>query len=111
MQEYNKLTDAGGRMIAEGLRGSCSVTEVELVSAGLLLVRLLLLTRVEQRGNWEMSGAVKQEVAAITKRNENEPEQRRAEVAAIKQVLCRFVSVTCLLCVMIMAAVLESFTT
>ena len=42
VQEDNKLTDAGGRMIAEGLKGNCSVTEVGFVSAGLLLVRLLL---------------------------------------------------------------------
>ena len=42
VQENNKLTDAGGRMIAEGLKGNCSVTEVKLVSAELLLVRLLL---------------------------------------------------------------------
>ena len=62
VQEYNKLTDAGGRMIAEGLKGSCSVTEVWLVSAGLLLVRLLLLTCVEQNGNEDMSDAVKREI-------------------------------------------------
>ena len=48
-------------MIAEGLKGNCSVTEVVLVSAGLLLVRLLLLTCVEQRGNDDMSYAVKRE--------------------------------------------------
>ncbi len=76
-------------MIAEGLKGNCSVTEVYLVSAGLLFVRLLLLTCVEQNSNDGMSDAVKREVAAITKQNENEPEQRRAEVAAIKQVFCR----------------------
>ena len=66
MQAFNELTDAGGRMIAEGLKGNCSVTEVKLVSAGLLLVRLLLLTCVEQGGNLdgtrEMSVAVKREV-------------------------------------------------
>jgi hypothetical protein len=62
VQERNKLTDAGGRMIAEGLKGSCSVTEVRLVSAGLLLVRLLLLTRVEQDYNTDMSDAVKREI-------------------------------------------------
>ena len=77
-------------MIAEGLKGNCSVTWVNLVSAGLLLVRLLLLTCVEQDGNRDISDAVKQEVEAITNRNESEPEQRRAEVAAIKQVFCRF---------------------
>ena len=49
-------------MIAEGLKGNCSVTEVYLVSAGLLLVRLLLLTRVEQHGNEDMSDAVKREI-------------------------------------------------
>ena len=62
VQENNKLTDAGGRMIAEGLKGNCSVTEVGLVSAGLLLVRLLLLTCDEQGGNDDMSFAVKREV-------------------------------------------------
>ena len=62
VQEDNKLTDAGGRMIAEGLKGNCSVTEVKLVSAGLLLVRLLLLTCDEQGGNYDMSDAVKREV-------------------------------------------------
>ena len=71
MQEDNKLTDAGGRMIAEGLKGNCSVTKVNLVSAGLLLVRLLLLTCVEQTGNVDMSDAVRQEVVAITLRNKN----------------------------------------
>ncbi len=63
VQEYNTLlTDAGGRMIAEGLKGNCSVTKVVLVSAGLLLVRLLLLTCVEQRGCENMSDAVKREI-------------------------------------------------
>ena len=56
------MTDTGGRMIAEGLKGNCSVTEVKLVSAGLLLVRLLLLTCVEQGGNGDMSDAVKREI-------------------------------------------------
>ena len=64
LQGNNKLTDAGGRMIAEGLKGNCSVTEVKLVSAGLLLVRLLLLTCVEQARNEDMSEAVKREVDA-----------------------------------------------
>ena len=86
----NWLTDAGGRMIAEGLKGNCSVTEVNLVSAGLLLVRLLLLKCDEQLGNNYISDAVEQEVDAIADRNEREPEKRRAEVAAIKQVICRF---------------------
>ena len=61
----NELTDAGGRMIAEGLKGNCSVTSVDLVSAGLLLVRLLLLTCVEQRGNDDMSDAVKREITQV----------------------------------------------
>ena len=77
-------------MIAEGLKGNCSVTAVILVSAGLLLVRLLLLTCVEQEGNRDISDTVRQEVVAITLRNYREPEQRSAEVAAIKQVFCRF---------------------
>ncbi len=62
VQFDNKLTDAGGRTIAEGLKGNCGVTEVDLVSAGLLLVRLLLLTCVEQRSNEDMSEAVKREI-------------------------------------------------
>ncbi len=62
VQRDNKLTDASGRMIAEGLKDNCSVTEVNLVSAGLLLVRLLLLTCVEQRGINGMSDAVKREI-------------------------------------------------
>ena len=59
------MTDAGGRMIAEGLKGNCSVTEVNLVSAGLLLVRLLLLTCDEQGRNDDMSDAVKREVTQV----------------------------------------------
>ena len=62
VQVGNSLTDAGGRMIAEGLKGNCSVTWVNLVSAGLLLVRLLLLTCDEQGGNDDISDAVKREV-------------------------------------------------
>ena len=62
VQVNNKLTDAGGRMIAEGLKGNCSVTKVKLVSAGLLLVRLLLLTCDEQGRNRDISDAVKREV-------------------------------------------------
>ena len=65
VQANNKLTDAGGRMIAEGLKGNCSVTKVMLVSAGLLLVRLLLLTCVEQDGNYDMSFAVKREITQV----------------------------------------------
>ena len=70
VQVGNKLTDAGGRMIAEGLKGNCSVTEVYLVSAGLLLVRLLLLTCVEQYsfnrlGTKGMSDAVKREITQV----------------------------------------------
>ena len=65
VQVGNSLTDAGGRMIAEGLRGSCSVTLVRLVSAGLFLVRLLLLTCVEQWDNEDMSDAVKREITQV----------------------------------------------
>ena len=65
VQERNQLTDAGGRMIAEGLKCNCSVTVVSLVSAGLLLVRLLLLTCVEQYGNKDMSDAVKREITQV----------------------------------------------
>ncbi len=65
VQTYTKLTDAGGRMIAEGLKGNCTVTAVKwvsLVSARLFLVRLLLLTCVEQARNEDMSDAVKREI-------------------------------------------------
>jgi hypothetical protein len=57
-------------MIAEGLKGNCSVTEVSLVSGGLLLVRLLLLTCVEQDYNIEMSDAVERmrQIGAVTQR-------------------------------------------
>ena len=62
VQVNHKLTDDGGRMIAEGLKGNCSVVEVVLVSAGLLLVRLLLLTCVDQGGNYDISDAVMREI-------------------------------------------------
>ena len=65
MQCDNSLTDACGRLIAEGLKGNCSVTWVDLVSAGLLLVPLLLLTCVEQDDNEDMSDAVKQEITKV----------------------------------------------
>ena len=59
------MTGAGGRLIAEGLKGNCSVTKVKLVSAGLLLVRLLLLTCVEQDDNRHMSDAVKRKITQV----------------------------------------------
>ena len=65
VQVDDKLTDAGGRMIAEGLKGNCSVTWVDWVSAGLFLVRLLLLTCVEQFRNKDMSDAVKREITQV----------------------------------------------
>jgi hypothetical protein len=64
---------------------------------------------IEGRHKLHMCDAVKWEVDAITKRNKNEPEQRRAEVAAIKQVFRRLYLflriITSLLCVMFMSAV------
>jgi hypothetical protein len=85
MQAMFKLTDAGGRLIAEGLKGNCSVTEVHLVSFEVLFVCLVLLTCAGQ--GYNLAGdAVHPMVHAITKRNQNEPEQRLAEVAAIKEV-------------------------
>ncbi len=86
MQNGNELTDAGGRLIAEGLKGNCSVTWVDLVRCGVLFVCLVLLTCAGQVANNGMSDAVKQIVFAMIQRNQNEPEQRLAEVAAIQEV-------------------------
>ncbi len=41
---------------------------------------------MEQDDNAGMSEAVKQNIDALVKRNKDEPEQRLAEVAAIKEV-------------------------
>ena len=71
-------------MIAEGLKGNCSVTSVDLVSAGLLLVRLLLLTCVEQRRNEDMSDAVKR---AIT---QGLQERHGADKGVAVAASCRF---------------------
>ena len=49
-------------MIAEGLKGNCSVTEVDLVSLGGMLVRFVLLTCAEQSGNDGISLPVRQEI-------------------------------------------------
>ncbi len=49
-------------MIAEGLKGNCSVTAVSLVSCGVLFVCLVLLTCVGQEGNDCMSDAVKRKI-------------------------------------------------
>jgi hypothetical protein len=57
------LTDAGGRMLAEGLKANCSVTEVDL----------------------RCNKAVMMEAKEIAEQNKEKPEQRRAEVAAMKQ--------------------------
>ena len=65
MQDGNELTDAGGRLIAEGLKGNCSVTAFYLVRCGVLFVCSVLLTCAGQRGfrgNKGMSGAVKREI-------------------------------------------------
>ena len=73
---------------------------------------LLLLTCVEQLGIKELSDSVKQEVQAIIKRNNDEPEQRLAEVAAIKEVCATLLSprlriVPTFSCLMLIAAVLS----
>ncbi len=63
MQRDTKLTDAGGRMIAEGLKGNCSVTVVNVVSArGLLGVNLIVLTCVEQLDKEGLSDALKRDI-------------------------------------------------
>jgi len=87
MQNSNKLTDAGVRMLVEGLKGNCTVTEVGLVSSVWSPASSLLLTFVEQGyPSARRSQALEQEVQEITRLNKDKPEQRRAEVAAIKEV-------------------------
>ena len=49
-------------MIAEGLKGTCRVTKVDLVSLGGMLVRFVLLTCAEQSGNDGISLPVRQEI-------------------------------------------------
>ena len=51
-----------------------------------VVVVIVVLTGGEQDSNEGMSDAVKQDIAAVVKRNEDEPEQRLAEVAAINEV-------------------------
>ncbi len=57
-------------MIAEGLKGNCSVTKVGLVSLGGMLVRFELLTCAEQSGNNGMSDSVKREITEIVRKNQ-----------------------------------------
>jgi len=47
---------------------------------------IVVLTGWEQSDNEGMSDAVKDQIRAFFKRNKDEPEQRLAEVAAIKEV-------------------------
>lgn len=42
VQRHNKLSDVGGLLIAEGLKGNCSVTAVHLVSYRLFLLLLFV---------------------------------------------------------------------
>jgi hypothetical protein len=93
MQMNNKLTDAGGRLIAKGLKGNCSVTKVKLVSCRVFFVCLVLLTFAGQYGNDGMSDAVARELHEIAElNNKMEPEQRLMEVAAIKKRFMLFLS-------------------
>ncbi len=87
------MTDAGGRMIAGGLKGNCSVTEVRLVSAGLLFVRLLFLTCVEQRGNDSMSDAVKREITQVLQ--EGHGADKGVAAVAVSASCCFFDFETC----------------
>ncbi len=55
-------------MIAEGLKGNCSVTEVHLVSFGVLFVCLVLLTcagQMDRGPHSSMSEAVRQEITQV----------------------------------------------
>ena len=85
MQEGNELTDAGGRMIAEGLKGNCSVTKVGLVSLGGMLVRFELLTCADQRNIDGMSHSVKREIAEVLQ--EGHGADKGIAIAAFE---CRF---------------------
>ena len=77
MQTRNLLTDVGGRLIAEGLKGNCSVTAVDLVSCGVLFVCLVLLTCAVQNGIVGISDAVKREMNHRESRNPLTPEQAK----------------------------------
>ena len=47
---------------------------------------VVVVTGGEQSGNKGISDAVKRDIAALVKRNKDEPVQRLAEVTAIKEV-------------------------
>jgi len=51
-----------------------------------VVVAIVVLTGMEQSSNKSMGEDVERNIAALVKRNEDEPERRLAEVAAIKDV-------------------------
>jgi hypothetical protein len=63
----NVLSDVGGRAIAEGLMGNCGVTQVDLGR------------------NFSLSDAAKKKILALCNRNQNERDQRDAEITAIRK--------------------------
>ena len=86
MQSVNKgLSDVGGRGIAEGLKGNSSVTEVDVVSLGGLLLWLFVLTCTEQNGT-SIGDAVKREILELVEFNKDNPAQKLKELCAIKEV-------------------------
>ncbi len=87
MQSGNSLTDAGGRMIAEGLKGNCRVMKVDLVSLGGMLVRFVLLTCAEQSGNNGISLPVWREIMEGLRQGHGAD---KGIVIAIAARVCRF---------------------
>jgi hypothetical protein len=77
----NKLSDLGGRFIAEGLKSNCSVTELHL--------QVVDFDSYDFQHSSDSSNnigdAVMQEITSLVQRNCDEPDQRHAEVSAINE--------------------------
>ena len=80
----NKLSDLGGRLIAEGLKSNCSVTELHLQGVDFDSYNFQHLSSDSSNNIGE---AVLQEITSLVQRNCDEPDQRYAEVAAIHEVI------------------------
>lgn len=70
----NNLTDVGGRAIVDGLQGCCGVTEVDLGR------------------NFRLNDTVKKKFQSVCLRNQDEFDQRAAEIAAIQSKYERLMS-------------------